>query len=69
MTAPADAELGRGTGQVSLTMRSGTNAFHGSAVESLRNTALNADDFFNNLNNIKRPILNRNQLQPASADR
>jgi len=62
VTAPADAELGRGTGQVSLTMRSGANAFHGSAVESLRNTALNANDFFNNLNGIKRQILNRNQF-------
>ena len=48
ITSPADAELGRGSGQVQLSSRSGTNEFHGSVFEFLRNTSLNANNFFNN---------------------
>jgi hypothetical protein len=48
VTSPADAEYGRGSGQVQLITRGGTNAFHGSAWEELRNTDLNANDWFNN---------------------
>ncbi len=49
VTSPADAELGRGSGQIQMITRSGTNEFHGSLFEYLRNTALNANTFFNNL--------------------
>ena len=43
------AEYGRNAGgQVQLITRSGTNHFHGNAFEYLRNTDLNANDFFNN---------------------
>ncbi len=48
VTSPADAEYGRGSGQVQLITRGGTNEFRGSAWEELRNTDLNANDWFNN---------------------
>src|SRR5262249_48722131 len=48
VTSPADAEYGRGSGQVQLVTRAGTNSYHGSAWEELRNTKLNANDWFNN---------------------
>jgi hypothetical protein len=62
ITAPADASLGRGSGQVQLITRSGTNEFHGSIFESHRNTVLNANSWFNNLNNRRRNNLIRNQF-------
>src|SRR6059058_584746 len=41
------AEFGHSTGGViTMSTRSGTNAFHGSAFESLQNYALNATNFF-----------------------
>ncbi|MGH9657592.1 MAG: carboxypeptidase regulatory-like domain-containing protein, partial [Bryobacteraceae bacterium] len=48
ITSPADAELGRGSGQIQVLTRSGTNAFHGSLWEEHRNTVLTANNFFNN---------------------
>jgi hypothetical protein len=48
ITAPADAEFGRGSGQVQMLTRSGTNQFHGSLFEFHRNTVLNANTWFNN---------------------
>lgn len=48
VTAPADAELGRGSGQIQAITRSGTNRFSGSLFEFHRNKALNANDWFNN---------------------
>jgi hypothetical protein len=62
ITSPADAEFGRGSGQVLITTKSGTNEFHGSAFESHRNTALTANDFFNNLRGDPRNVLIRNQF-------
>jgi hypothetical protein len=48
-TSPVDAEYGRGAGaQVDVVTRSGTNEFHGSVWEFHRNTALDANTFFNN---------------------
>ena len=43
--SPVDAELGRGAGQIQVTTRSGSNAFHGSAIWNNQNTALDATDF------------------------
>jgi hypothetical protein len=46
--APVDAEQGRGNGQIQIQSRSGTNAYHGSAVWDIQNTALNANSWANN---------------------
>ncbi len=62
VTSPADAEFGRGSGQVQILTRSGTNEFHGSVFESHRNTALNANTWFNNLRGDPRNFLIRNQF-------
>lgn len=62
VTSPADAEFGRGSGQVLLTMKSGGNKFHGTLFESHRNTVLNANTWFNNLNGNPRNVLIRNQF-------
>jgi len=49
-TGSYDAGYGRYAGaNVSLITRTGTNNFHGTAFEFLRNEALNANDFFRNL--------------------
>jgi hypothetical protein len=61
VTSNADAEYGRGAGQIQMITRSGTNAYHGSVWEEFRNTDLNANDFFNNLNGTPRNVLHQNQ--------
>src|SRR3989442_1407502 len=62
VTSPVDAELGRGSGQVQLLSRSGTNEFHGSLYEFHRNTVLDANDWFNNLRGDPRDTLILNQF-------
>jgi outer membrane receptor protein involved in Fe transport len=49
-------------GVVNLTTKSGTNAFHGTAYEYLRNKVLNANDFFSNKAGLDRPPLIQNQF-------
>ena len=56
-----DAESGRGSGQISLQTRSGTNEFHGALFYSNNNSALNANSWFNNLRGRPRDYLNRTQ--------
>src|SRR5438128_8583822 len=46
--APVDAEMGRGSGQVQIQTRSGTNQFHGGGVWSVKNSALDANTWENN---------------------
>jgi len=46
--APVDAEMGRGSGQIQLTTRSGTNEFHGAGVWDVQNSALDANSWDNN---------------------
>jgi len=48
VVAPVDAEMGRGNGQFQFMTRSGTNAFHGAGVWTVRNTALDANTWANN---------------------
>jgi hypothetical protein len=51
------AEFGTGTGgQISLITKSGGNAFHGSLFEYLRNDALDAANFFDNIIGQKAPL-------------
>ncbi|HEX5604702.1 MAG TPA: carboxypeptidase regulatory-like domain-containing protein, partial [Pyrinomonadaceae bacterium] len=51
------AEFGTGTGgQVSVVTKSGSNAFHGSVFEYLRNDALDAANFFDNVIGQKAPL-------------
>jgi hypothetical protein len=45
--SPVDAEMGRGAGQVQMTTKSGANAFHGSGVWNIQNSALDASEWEN----------------------
>jgi len=57
------AEYGRnGGGTISEVIKSGTNSFHGSLYDYIRNDAFNASDFFDNAQGNPRPILKRNQF-------
>jgi outer membrane receptor protein involved in Fe transport len=57
------AEYGRnGGGIISVVTKSGTNQWHGSAFEFLRNDALNANSFFNKRTGLPREVLKRNQF-------
>jgi Carboxypeptidase regulatory-like domain len=51
-----------GGGVVSFVTKSGTNNFHGSVYEYLRNTIFDANNFFNNASGIARPKLIQNQF-------
>jgi hypothetical protein len=48
IVAPVDAEMGRGNGQMIVQTRSGTNQYRGTAVWSIRNSALDANTWSNN---------------------
>jgi hypothetical protein len=61
VTAAGKAEYGRNAGgQVELITRSGTNNYHGSLFDYLRNTDLNANDFFSNKSGVVRPMFIQN---------
>src|SRR5262245_43958581 len=62
IVAAADAELGRGGGQVQMATRAGTNQFHGSVFYNNRNSALDASNWFNNFNGVPKNYYNRNQF-------
>jgi carboxypeptidase family protein len=54
-TSSFDAQYGRGVGGiVNVVTKSGTNKFHGTAFEYLRNYALNAANFFSGRDSLKR---------------
>ena len=65
-TANFDAGYGRGTGaNVDLVSKSGTNSFHGSAWEFVRNNVFNANDFFSKLTDQPRADLKQNEFGGA----
>src|SRR5262245_60944214 len=61
IVAPVDAEMGRGNGQLIVQTRSGTNQYKGSAVWSVRNSALDANTWSNNRQGIPPDWNNRHQ--------
>jgi hypothetical protein len=62
IVAPADAELGRGSGQVQMATRSGTNQFRGSLFWTNRNSMLEANSWINNFNGVGKNYRNGNQF-------
>jgi hypothetical protein len=57
------AEYGRFTGGViNIASKSGSNEFHGSVYEYLRNRSLNASNFFANANGAGKPAFTQNQF-------
>ncbi len=57
------AEYGRNAGGiVSEVVKSGTNTFHGTAYDYVRNNFFDANSFFNNQQSLSVPILKRNQF-------
>jgi Carboxypeptidase regulatory-like domain len=58
--AGADAS-GEGAAQIKFVTKSGTNQFHGGAFWQVRNTALDANSYFNNINGLPRNIIKLNQ--------
>jgi Carboxypeptidase regulatory-like domain/TonB-dependent Receptor Plug Domain/TonB dependent receptor len=62
-TANYDASYGRGAGaNVDFVSKSGTNRFHGTTWEFVRNNILNANDFFSKLDAQPRPTLKQNEF-------
>jgi hypothetical protein len=61
-TSNANPSLGLGAAQVSLTTPSGTNQLHGNVYWYNRNSALAANQWFNNQTGVQKPFLNLNQL-------
>jgi len=62
-TSTTPAEYGRlPGGQISMTTRSGSNDFHGSAFEYLRNEKLDANDWFSNSAGLSRSPLRSNDF-------
>ena len=61
-TSTYDAGYGRNPGaNLDVLLRSGTNAFHGTAFEFFRNTILNANEFFYKRSHSSNAVLNQNQ--------
>ncbi|MSV30520.1 MAG: hypothetical protein EXQ52_17520 [Bryobacterales bacterium] len=62
-TSTFNAEYGRNPGVlINISTKSGGSAFHGTAYEFLRNDALDANDFFRNVQGLKKAKLRFNQF-------
>jgi hypothetical protein len=67
LTGGFPAEYGRATGGVvNAITRSGTNQFHGTVFEFLRNSALDANDYFSRAAGTPKPPFKRNQFGVAA---
>ena len=63
LSSSFSAEYGRGAGSlVTAVTKSGTNQFHGSVYEYLRNDKLDARSFFGHAGLVTKPTLKRNQF-------
>src|SRR5207244_206472 len=62
IVAPADAETGRGSGQIQMSTRSGTNEVHGSLFWVNRNSKLSANSWNNNFLGVGKDYYNGNQF-------
>jgi carboxypeptidase family protein/TonB-dependent receptor-like protein len=63
LTNNTSAEFGYSTGaKVIVTTKSGTNQFHGSLYEFLRNDKFDATNFFANRSGAKKPVFKQNQF-------
>jgi hypothetical protein len=62
IVSPADAEMGRGSGQIQMSTRSGTNQLHGSLFWVNRNSVLNANSWSNNFVGAPKDYYNGNQF-------
>jgi hypothetical protein len=62
ITQNAGAEYGTGSTQVLLVTPRGGSSFHGNLFEFNRNARFSANNFFNNLNNVPRAALKRDQF-------
>jgi hypothetical protein len=62
-TSSYAAEFGRQPGaQISIVTRSGTNEFHGTLFDYVRNDALDANDYFANASGLPKPALRQNDF-------
>ncbi|HEV2272629.1 MAG TPA: carboxypeptidase regulatory-like domain-containing protein [Acidobacteriaceae bacterium] len=68
LTGTYSAEFGRGSGVVSVSTRSGSNAFHGEAFDYLRNSYMDARNYFNPPPQLQ-PAYRRNQFGAAVGGR
>jgi hypothetical protein len=63
LTSNYSAEYGAAAGAITVVQtKSGSNAFHGSAYEFLRNDKLDANTFFNNRSGAPKPAFRRNEF-------
>src|SRR5688572_20592373 len=61
-TQNTSAADGTGTAQIKLVTPRGSSEYHGSLYEYFRNSALNANTFFNNIAGVPKPYLNQHQF-------